>query len=147
MEIIKQIIQIVSKEMNISTDDIKSSSRKRNHVIARCYIAGICDELRQKNIKITYKSIGNELGKRDHTTIMHNIQTHKQDLSNYLYEKKYRQIRDYLFDIIDFNKLIISVKNVLILEYKNESEFIDKVNKHIDNNNLNINKIAQNEYK
>ena len=100
MEIIKQIIQIVSKEMNISTDDIKSSSRKRNHVIARCYIAGICDELRQKNIKITYKSIGNELGKRDHTTIMYNIQIHKQDLSNYLYEKKYRQIRDYLFDII-----------------------------------------------
>ncbi len=64
---IKKIIETVAEFYNISKKDLLGSSRKKNLAIPR----QIAMYLARNEIKLSYPSIGNEFGKKDHTTVMH----------------------------------------------------------------------------
>lgn len=64
---IKILIKIISDFYNVSTKDLLSASRKKNLVVPR----QITMYLIRKEMKSSYPSIGNEMGGRDHTTVMY----------------------------------------------------------------------------
>ena len=70
------IINIVSEHFGISPDDIKGS--KRTKEIA--YPRQICMYLCRKMTEDSLQSIGNTLGKKDHTTIIHGEKKISDDL-------------------------------------------------------------------
>lgn len=67
------IIDIVSKYLNISIDDIKSKNRKSEVTEAR----NICAFLLKNYTELTLSNIGKELGNRDHSTIINCIKKSK----------------------------------------------------------------------
>lgn len=72
------IIDTVAEHYNISPDDIKSS--KRNKEIA--YPRQICMYLCRKMTADSLQSVGNSLGKKDHTTIIHGEKKISDDLKH-----------------------------------------------------------------
>lgn len=65
---IDSIIQAVCNHYNVSSEEISSSSRKRNIVQAR----QVAMYLSQQHVKdITLVRIGERIGKKDHTTVLH----------------------------------------------------------------------------
>ncbi len=72
------IIHIVSEHFGISPDDIKGI--KRTKEIA--YPRQICMYLCRKMTEDSLQSIGNSLGKKDHTTIIHGEKKISDDLKN-----------------------------------------------------------------
>ena len=70
------IIETVAEHFNISPDDIKST--KRNKEIA--YPRQICMYLCRKMTADSLQAVGNSLGKKDHTTIIHG----EKKISDYL---------------------------------------------------------------
>lgn len=66
----KKIMETVSEFYEISNDDIKGSSRKKELVVPR----QISMYLMREEIHASYPNIGQELGGRDHTTAMHACQ-------------------------------------------------------------------------
>lgn len=78
---IEKIISEVAKTYNISEEDILSSKRTANLVIARqvaMYIA-------RKTTDLSLKAIGETFG-RDHTTVLHNV----EKIENFLKDKPYQ---------------------------------------------------------
>lgn len=63
----KPILQVVSEHTGVSIDDMKSKSRKRSFVEARCIVAY---HLRATN-RNTLKDIGIILGGKDHSTVLY----------------------------------------------------------------------------
>ena len=70
------IIETVAEHFNISPDDIKST--KRNKEIA--YPRQICMYLCRKMTADSLQAVGNSLGKKDHTTIIHGEKKISDDL-------------------------------------------------------------------
>lgn len=67
----EDIIEIVAKEFNVTKDEIVSKSRKRIYVEPRQVISYIL----KTKYKITLDSIGKHVGGRDHTSVMHYIES------------------------------------------------------------------------
>ena len=63
----KHIIQTVSEYFDIDIGDVLGKSREKRLAFPRQIIMFLLRE----EMKISYPSIGNELGGRDHTTAMH----------------------------------------------------------------------------
>ncbi|MBD5544638.1 MAG: chromosomal replication initiator protein DnaA [Lachnospiraceae bacterium] len=74
----KLIINIVCEHYGVSPDDIISKKRNSEFVQPRQVIMYLCREL----IGISLQSIGKELGKKDHTTVIHGINKIKDELDN-----------------------------------------------------------------
>lgn len=74
----KLIIQVVCEHYGVSPDDIISKKRNSEFVQPRQVIMYLCREL----IGISLQSIGKELGKKDHTTVIHGINKIKDELEN-----------------------------------------------------------------
>ncbi|MSS62966.1 chromosomal replication initiator protein DnaA [Velocimicrobium porci] len=73
---VELIIGIVAEHFDISSDDIISSKKSRNIAYPRQICMYLCRTLTE----IPLKDIGNKLGKRDHTTIIHGIEKIKKDM-------------------------------------------------------------------
>ena len=63
----KQIIELVCRYYDITNDELRGKSRKRELVIPRQIIMYLLRE----ETRSSFPSIGEEIGKRDHTTVMH----------------------------------------------------------------------------
>jgi chromosomal replication initiator protein len=63
----KHLISTVCDYFEITQMDLLGKSRKRELVIPRQIIM----YLMREEIQASYPTIGNEIGKRDHTTVMH----------------------------------------------------------------------------
>ncbi|MBD5464868.1 MAG: chromosomal replication initiator protein DnaA [Lachnospiraceae bacterium] len=74
----KLIIHVVCEHYNVSPDDIISKKRNSEFVQPRQVIMYLCREL----IGISLQSIGKELGKKDHTTVIHGVNKIKEELDN-----------------------------------------------------------------
>lgn len=66
---LNEIIEGVAKAIGFTVNELRSKKRIRHLVLARqiCYYIAYKDEC------YTYKSIGESLGQRDHSTVMHGI--------------------------------------------------------------------------
>lgn len=67
------ILKIVSEQCGVSAEDILSRSRKGTIVNARHIYCTIM----KKEFGYSYKSVGEMVNGRDHTTAIHSIRTHK----------------------------------------------------------------------
>ena len=63
------IMNVVADHFGVSVSDITSSKRNSEFVLPRQIFMYLCREM----IDIPFKSIGNLLGKKDHSTIMHGV--------------------------------------------------------------------------
>ncbi|WP_216697557.1 chromosomal replication initiator protein DnaA [Anaerostipes faecalis] len=72
------ILQTVAEHFNIQTDDI--ISKKRSHDIA--YPRQICMYLCKKQTDASLVKIGEIIGKRDHSTVIHGVEKIEKDLKN-----------------------------------------------------------------
>ena len=70
------IMNVVAEHFNVSAADISSSKRNSEFVLPRQIFMYLCREL----IDIPYKSIGNLLGKKDHSTVMHGVDKIKNEI-------------------------------------------------------------------
>ena len=67
----KQIFEIVGREYGLTKEEIISRSRKRECVESRHLMAYII----KRKTRFSLKNIGERLGGRDHTTIIHSVRT------------------------------------------------------------------------
>lgn len=74
----KLIIDIVCEHYNVSPNDIISKKRNSEFVQPRQVIMYLCREL----IGTSLQAIGKELGKKDHTTVIHGVNKIKDELEN-----------------------------------------------------------------
>ena len=74
----KQIIDAVADFYNINTDDILSKNREKRLSFPRQIIMFLLRE----ELKMSYPSIGDELGGRDHTTAMHACEKIVKEIEN-----------------------------------------------------------------
>ncbi|MBI4128075.1 MAG: chromosomal replication initiator protein DnaA [Parcubacteria group bacterium] len=63
----RRILEAVARFYDVTTEDLTSPSRRKEFVVPR----QIAAFLMREELKASYPSIGNELGGRDHTTVMH----------------------------------------------------------------------------
>lgn len=63
----KKLLTVVANFFDITTDDLLGSSRKKELVVPR----QISMFLMREELKASYPNIGQDIGKRDHTTAMH----------------------------------------------------------------------------
>lgn len=73
---IDEVIEKIANYYEISVDELKKKSRKKNIVHPRQVIMYVLRELFNES----FPSIGEALGGRDHTTVMHSYEKIKQDL-------------------------------------------------------------------
>jgi chromosomal replication initiator protein len=71
LETPRQILEIVSETCGITVEQILSRTRKSETVDARYIFCGIM----KKYFNYPYKNIGDHVGGRDHTTIIHAVRT------------------------------------------------------------------------
>ena len=72
------IKETVSKYFNIEVKDINSTKRSNDIAYPRQIAMYLCRDL----ANMPYKKIGEEFGKRDHTTVMHACGKIEQELKN-----------------------------------------------------------------
>ncbi len=72
------ILNIVSEHFNVSTQDILSSKRKADIVLARQIVMYLCREMTEMSLQ----GIGEYIGNRDHTTVIHGCDKIKKDYKN-----------------------------------------------------------------
>ena len=83
------IIQFVCKEMNVRYKDALSKDRSRILVLTR----NMCYAILKTYVGATVASIG-RLFFRDHTTVLHGLRMHQQDLrANDIYAEQFEEIR------------------------------------------------------
>jgi chromosomal replication initiator protein len=70
-----EIIALVARCQSLPQKALKSASRKQSVVFARALAIFLARELTD----MSYEQIGQALGRRDHTTIMHNYQKIDRD--------------------------------------------------------------------
>lgn len=75
---IKDIIKTVATFYNIEESDISNKSRKKEVVKPR----QVAMYLLREDYNISFPSIGQKLGGRDHTTVIHSYEKIKQDIKN-----------------------------------------------------------------
>ena len=73
----KEIIKIVSEFYNINSEELSARSRKQEIVKPR----QIAMYLMRSEINTSFSSIGEVLGKKDHTTVMHAVNKIQEDIS------------------------------------------------------------------
>jgi chromosomal replication initiator protein len=84
------IINVVAEQFGIRPDEITSKKRNAEVVIPRQVVMFLCREM----TAMPYKSIGNILGKKDHTTVMHGAEKIADDMkSNQDLQNKVNLIR------------------------------------------------------
>lgn len=74
----KQVLGVVSSFYDITLDELKGNSRKKELVLPR----QITMYLLREDVKSSYPTIGNELGGRDHTTAIHAYEKIKDAFTN-----------------------------------------------------------------
>jgi chromosomal replication initiator protein len=70
------IMNVVAEHFNVSAADISSSKRNSEFVLPRQIFMYLCRDM----IDIPFKSIGNLLGKKDHSTVMHGVEKIKKEM-------------------------------------------------------------------
>jgi len=86
----KEVIKIISDFYKINEESIYEKTRKKEIIKPRQIIMYILRE----DFSISYPSIGEKLGGRDHTTVIHSCEKIKNDIkSNDLLVKEIQQIR------------------------------------------------------
>lgn len=78
-----QMLNLISEYLKVSIDEIKSNVRKREYVTARKWYAFIQHLFKQQ----PFKSIGKDLGGKDHSTQIHAMQKLKSELQAYPNER------------------------------------------------------------
>lgn len=73
----KEIIKIVSEFYNVNSEELSARSRKQEIVKPR----QIAMYLMRSEINTSFSSIGEVLGKKDHTTVMHAVNKIQEDIS------------------------------------------------------------------
>jgi chromosomal replication initiator protein len=92
---IDMILEIVSGHFNIKKEDILSKSRKKDIAVPR----QIAMYLIREELKLTFPNIGEALGGKDHSTVMHAWNKIKKDLiSNYTLEQDITMIKNKLYN-------------------------------------------------
>lgn len=86
---IESIKNIVSNHFNIPVEQLESKSRKHQITLSRQFAMYFAKKL----LKSPLKTIGEAFGKRDHTTVLHSIQT----IENYL---KYDRVARKSYEVI-----------------------------------------------
>ncbi|MBX4209395.1 chromosomal replication initiator protein DnaA [Candidatus Parcubacteria bacterium] len=87
---VKDIVKIVSDFYNIEENNIYEKTRKKEVVKPRQVIMYLLRE----DMNISYPSIGEKLGGRDHTTVIHSCEKIKEDIkSNQILVQELNQIR------------------------------------------------------
>ena len=86
----KEVIGIVSSFYNISEETIYKKTRKKEVIKPRQVIMYILRE----DFNISYPSIGEKMGGRDHTTVIHSCEKIKNEIkSNSLLSQEINQLR------------------------------------------------------
>ena len=87
---VKEVIKIISEFYNIEEEMVYKKTRKKEIVKPRQVIMYILRE----DFNISFPSIGDKLGGRDHTTVMHSCEKIKNDLkTDLLLSKEIEQLR------------------------------------------------------
>ncbi len=87
---VKEVVKIVSNFYNIDEESIYEKTRRKEIVRPRQIIMYVL----RKDFNISYPSIGEKLGGRDHTTVIHSCKKIKIELKeNHLLEQEIKQIR------------------------------------------------------
>jgi len=73
---VEKIIQVVAEYFHLKPQDLRSPSRRRDVARAR----QIAIYLARKLTPLSLSALGDEFGKRDHTTIIHNLRKIEQEL-------------------------------------------------------------------
>ena len=73
---VKEVIKIITEFYNISEDTIFDKTRKKEVVKPRQVIMYILRE----DFNLSFPSIGEKMGGRDHTTVIHSCEKVKEDL-------------------------------------------------------------------
>jgi chromosomal replication initiator protein len=73
---VKEVVKIVSSFYNVEEDSVYDKSRKKEVVRPRQIIMYILREV----FNVSYPSIGQKLGGRDHTTVMHSCDKIKESM-------------------------------------------------------------------
>ena len=83
------IIQFVCNEMNVKYKDVLSKDRSRIYVLTR----NMCYAILKTYVGSTVAAIG-RLFFRDHTTVIHGLRMHQQDIStNDIYAEQFEEIK------------------------------------------------------
>ncbi|MDQ5950617.1 MAG: chromosomal replication initiator protein [Patescibacteria group bacterium] len=75
---VKEVVKVVAKFYDIQEGEITNKSRKKEVVKPRQVVMYLLRE----DFSISYPSIGQKLGGRDHTTVIHSCEKVKNDLKN-----------------------------------------------------------------
>lgn len=87
---VKEVVKIISDFYNLNEDDVYKKTRKKEVVKPRQVIMYILRE----DFGISYPSIGEKLGGRDHTTVIHSCEKVKNNIkTDLILNKEINQIR------------------------------------------------------
>jgi chromosomal replication initiator protein len=93
----EEILEIIAEECSIRVSDIPSKNRKTEVVNGRFIFCGVMKEY----FGYSLKKIGEFVGGRDHTTIIHSIKTYKDRYQN---EEHYRYMVNNIYNKIGLTK-------------------------------------------
>lgn len=97
--IVRRTLESVSRATNIMISDITKKSRKRELVEAR----QMCYSILKSNTRMSLVDIGLIFGGKDHTSIIHGLQTHNDLLKT---DKKYKEsYNKSLYNFINYERL------------------------------------------
>ncbi len=74
----ENILSLVASSFKLKVRDLKSSSRQQTVVLAR----GVCVYLLRTLLKMSYSNIGQAIGGRDHSTIMHALSRIQKNINS-----------------------------------------------------------------
>jgi chromosomal replication initiator protein len=90
---IKDVVRVVSEFYNIDEDSVLNKTRRKEVVRPRQVVMYILRE----DFNISFPSIGNKLGGRDHTTVIHSYEKIKEELkTDTLLSQEISQLRSML---------------------------------------------------
>jgi chromosomal replication initiator protein len=92
-----EILEIIAEECSIKVSDIASKTRKTEVVNGRFIFCGVMKEY----FGYSLKKIGEFVGGRDHTTIIHSIKEYKNRYQN---EEHYRHMVNNIYNKIGLTK-------------------------------------------
>jgi chromosomal replication initiator protein len=92
-----EILQIIADECFIKVSDIVDRTRTRDVVNGRFIFCGVMKE----HFGYTLEKIGEFIGGRDHTTVMHSIKKYKD---RYQYEEHYKSLVNNIYNKLGITK-------------------------------------------
>ena len=102
------IIQFVCNEMNVKYKDVLSKDRSRIYVLTR----NMCYAILKTYVGSTVAAIG-RLFFRDHTTVIHGLRMHQQDMdTNDIYAEQFEEIKFLLKLYLPTKKSLKNAKSV-----------------------------------